>query len=53
MLYMGVVTFRSANETLIREEYFHVVPFNMVYNVALTCKSVNETLVRNHSNKSC
>jgi len=32
------------------EQYFHVVLFIMLYNVALTFKSVYETLVCDHSN---
>ena len=32
------------------EQYFHVVLFIMLYNVALTFKSVGETLVSDHSN---
>ena len=33
-------------------QYFHVVPFIMLYKVVLTFKSVNETLVCDHSNES-
>ena len=34
------------------EQYFHVVPFIMLYKVVLTFKSVDETLVCDHSNES-
>ena len=34
------------------EQYFHVVPFFMLYKVVLTFKSVDKTLVCDHSNES-
>jgi len=34
------------------EQYFHVVPFIMLYKVVLTFKSAYETLEYDHSNKS-
>ena len=34
------------------EQYFHVVLFIMLYNVALTFKFVDEALVCDHSNES-
>jgi len=34
------------------EQYFHVVPFTMLYKVVLTFKSVDEAPVCDHSNES-
>ena len=35
-----------------KEQYFHVVPFIMLYKVILTFKSVDETPVCDNSNES-
>ena len=34
------------------EQYFHVLPFIMLYKVVLTFKSMDETLVCDHSNEN-
>ena len=52
MLYKVALTLKSSNETLVCEQYFHVVLFIMLFKVILTFKSVDETLVCDHSNES-
>ena len=34
------------------EQYFHVIPFTILYKVVLTFMSANKTLMYDHSNES-